>query len=810
MLLLQRVIPMKKTATKFSPLVFCFLIASRSLLAQSGPEPEVRKAIPITEPTIPSSGDTAGDIRIAPITSTDPAQIKESQFALADGFYQRKEYEIACIEFQKFLQMSAPGDSHRDQALFHLAEAYRSLDKSLEAQATYQQLLKENSSGDIAASASYRVGEYYHTKKELKKGIEAFSQAAQLSKNVTIQNAARYQEGLCHDELGDQEKAATLFDEISKTTEDKTTRATAMMLSANEDEKLGHLEKALKSYLTISSDSPPKVAAEALAKAGMISTQLKDKQQARQLFEKAADLKDSDPWNSIAALGIMRLAYEEKNYQKVLERSPQGIASSNVEECSQALFLTSQAERQLGHFQKALELDDRLLKEFSGSESAHDAAFTRLLLLQSLKDPSLLAQVNDFILTTSDPHQKAQAALLQAETFFQQGDYAPAAKAYAMVKESDLSSPLKADAAYKEAWSLQHLGDATSALGAYITFLTTYPDSPVAPDALIQRAYLEQKQNDLGAALADYSRFLEKYPQAPECELVLQQKALVQRTQQDNPGMVATFQQFLAAYRKSAGAAEANYWIGWNSFEEKNYQAAIPFLEKAKQLDAKKFGEKAGLRLLLCHYYSEQLELAVRDAGGLPPSAIPGEVSRWIGLKSYERGDLDQTELFLNRVIARNDPNLITRDVVMALAETLVKKGKYNAAKAPAGKALDLASDPVTRAAAILTLAKIEQGLGNYSKADSLAREALLLQPEGRVNMEGRFLMGDLLLAQHHEEEAARAYMAISLLTEDPTIAPRALRKAAEAYRRANNDLESQKALQELKQRFPTQVKREE
>ena len=315
---------------------------------------------------------------------------------------------------------------------------------------------------------------------------------------------------------------------------------------------------------------------------------------------------------------------------------------------------------------------------------------------------------------------------------------------------------------------------------------------------------------DLGAALADYSRFLEKYPQAPECELVLQQKALVQRTQQDNPGMVATFQQFLAAYRKSAGAAEANYWIGWNSFEEKNYQAAIPFLEKAKQLDAKKFGEKAGLRLLLCHYYSEQLELAVRDAGGLPPSAIPGEVSRWIGLKSYERGDLDQTELFLNRVIARNDPNLITRDVVMALAETLVKKGKYNAAKAPAGKALDLASDPVTRAAAILTLAKIEPGLGNYSKADSLAREALLLQPEGRVNMEGRFLMGDLLLAQHHEEEAARAYMAISLLTEDPTIAPRALRKAAEAYRRANNDLESQKALQELKQRFPTQVKREE
>ena len=176
------------------------------------PEPEVRKAIPITERTISSPADATGDIRIAPMTSNDPAKIKEAQLAMADGFYQRKEYEIACVEFQKFLQMTVPGDFHRGQALFHLAEAYRSLDKSLEAQATYQQLLRENSSGDIAASASYRTGEYYHTKKELKKGIEAFSQAAQLSKNITIQNAARYQQGLCHDELGDQEKAASLFD----------------------------------------------------------------------------------------------------------------------------------------------------------------------------------------------------------------------------------------------------------------------------------------------------------------------------------------------------------------------------------------------------------------------------------------------------------------------------------------------------------------------------------------------------------------------------------------------------------------------
>ena len=793
---------MKRVATSSLLFFYCCVI-SRLLSVATEAEPQIRKAIPLNEPTATTTQEVSSDIRIAPIVSNDPVKIREAQLAVAEGFYQRKEYDLASLEFQKFLQSSTLGEAHRDQVLFHLAEAYRWNKKNIEAQATYQQLLRETPSGEIAGLAAYHIGEYYRRQKEFQKAIEAFSQAAQLSNSITIKNAARYQEAFCHDALGEQEKAALLFDEVSKTTDDKTTRAAALMLAADEDEKLGHTEKAQHSYLEISSESPPQIAAEALLKAGMISTRLKDNKQALQLFEKAADLKEGGAWSSVAALGIMKIAYEEKDDQKVVMRSPQALASSNSEEVAQALFLTSQSERRLGHLQKALEFNQRILKEFAGTESAHDAAFLHLLLLQSLKDPSLLKELNNFMITTSDPHQKGQALLLQAETEFQQGDYTSAAKAYHSVRESDLSPALKADAAYKEAWSLQQLGEITAALAAYSAFLTTYPEATAAADALIQHAYLKQKQGDLDASLADYSCFLEHYPHSPQCELVLQQKALVQGAKKENRAMTATFQQLLAAYPKSSATAEANYWIGWNSFEEKDYLKAIPFFEKAKQLNIKKFGEQAGIRLLLCHYYLQQPELAAHDTIGLPATTVPGEVLRWIGFKAQERGDLDQTEEFLNQVVARHDPNLTTRDVVMALAETLIKKKKYSAARAPAAKALDLATDPATRAAAILALAQIEHGLGNESKAESLNREALLLQPEGPLNMEGRLLMGDLLLAQHHEEEAARAYMAIALLTEDKTIAPRALRKAAEAYRHANKNLESQKALKELKQRFP-------
>jgi len=45
--------------------------------------------------------------------------------------------------------------------------------------------------------------------------------------------------------------------------------------------------------------------------------------------------------------------------------------------------------------------------------------------------------------------------------------------------------------------------------------------------------------------------------------------------------------------------------------------------------------------------------------------------------------------------------------------------------------------------------------------------------------------------------------MTLSVLTDDPSITPRALQKGAEAYRLANNKSEAEKALAELHQRYP-------
>jgi Uncharacterized protein conserved in bacteria len=68
-------------------------------------------------------------------------------------------------------------------------------------------------------------------------------------------------------------------------------------------------------------------------------------------------------------------------------------------------------------------------------------------------------------------------------------------------------------------------------------------------------------------------------------------------------------------------------------------------------------------------------------------------------------------------------------------------------------------------------------------------------------------LSGEIDFARGDYDGAARAFMTVAVLYNDSSVTPRALRRAAEAYRKANNDSEAGKALKELEQRFPDTVK---
>jgi TolA-binding protein len=310
-----------------------------------------------------------------------------------------------------------------------------------------------------------------------------------------------------------------------------------------------------------------------------------------------------------------------------------------------------------------------------------------------------------------------------------------------------------------------------------------------------------QQNKEYDAALKDFDSIIDAYPAAPERELALQQKALVLGQQEDYKGMTAAFRKLLEDYPKSSAGGQANFWIGWAAFEDKDYKSAIESLEAARKLDPAQYGERATLRIILCYYYLQDRPALTRTIAENKGLNVPVEITRWLGRKSFEEGDFAAAERFLLPVL--KDSKNVDPAVLIELAEAQIQLGKTREAAPVVAQYLETAREPYSRARGLQAKAGVLLGKKEFEEAEKLCDESLLLQPEGRLNAEGRLLSGEIYYARGDYDGAARAFMTVALLYDDSSVTPRALQRAADAYRKANNELEAEKALQELQQRFP-------
>src|SRR5258708_16428668 len=116
---------------------------------------------------------------------------------------------------------------------------------------------------------------------------------------------------------------------------------------------------------------------------------------------------------------------------------------------------------------------------------------------------------------------------------------------------------------------------------------------------------------------------------------------------------------------------------------------------------------------------------------------------------------------------------------------------------------LQLVTDPADRARAFVALSAAQLGAKQYDDATKSAEQAMTLQPEGRLNAEARLAMGDVESGRGNYENAAKSYLSVAVLYEDPDVTPLALEKAYMAFHQSGNEPQANKTLTELRTRFP-------
>ena len=747
----------------------------------------------------PAEG-TPSDNGLSPAPAESVPGMDRSLVA-ANGFFRRKMYDMAVYEYEKFL-IAEPNAQGRDGALFRLGESHRFLGNGGAARDAYQRLLAETHEGEFAGSAAYRLGEIDYADGNFGAALDMFGKAEANAASPEVKLTAIFYEANALDKLNRRPEAAAQFAKIAKIEGENPYRDTALFYLAEQSATAGHKQEAFDAYAKLAKDAEkPDMKAESMVKAAALAAELGHEDAAKKLFDEALAMPAIGDWSGVAKLGVMRLAYEAGRYKEVVAASEKGLTDLPADALPEALLITANSQRQLGDSKKALELYDRIMTQYPTSDAASQARFQRLVCLEATGSGELGKQLDDFLAVSTNSRERAQAMLLKAEMLFKNGDYAGAAPLYAKVLTSSLPARLITAARYKLGWCQLQLGQPDAAAQTFSDFIAQNPKSDLVPAALTQRALALQQKKNYDAALRDFDRVITDFPKAKEREAALQQKALILGQLGKYDDMAKVFAQLLEEFPKSKGAGQAGYWIGWQAFEKKDYPTAIAHLKKARKLDPKAFGDRATLRIVTAYYNQQDRAAVAAEAENAKVESLPAEVLVWLGTKDYEDGDYKNAEKYLAPVAARGAA--ASPDALLALSKARLAQQKYEAARESIQQYLTEARDPLSRARGLLASAEVSLGTGNYEDANKLVEEAQLLQPEGHYNGEARLLAGEVLMQRGDYNGAARAFMTISVLYDDPEVTPQALDRAAAAYRKAGNATEAEKALAERAQRYP-------
>lgn len=760
----------------------------------------VASPVEVQSVSTPAVLDDPQNIRIAP-SGGAPSQ-SDSALNRANNLYARKLYDLAIPEYEAFL-VAEPNASSRDGALFRLAECHRMAGNAAASRAAYEKLVMQFQTGEFAAAGAYRLGEILAKENLHQPASIQFDLAAREAKEPGIRLAAAYFAGRSFEAINQGQSAEDRYRAVVATEGDNPYRENAALALAAIQLKQGKKQAALETCEFLANTSPtPDVASRSALQAARLAGELGFTAKALQLFDKAASGTQDSTIKSEAIVAALRLRYDTGDFRGITLMG--GAIEKDLPPSARpdALGILAAAWRRVGDDGQAKRVYDRIVTE-SPNAASSEVRYQRLLSLYATKDPELVAEVDRFLGTSSDPKQTASASLLKAEALFQKPDYAAAAKAYApLVENASLKPEQRSAALYKLAWALDASGDNAGAIRAYTAFAEKYPSDKLAATSVLQRGLARQKSLAHSESLADFEEVINRFQFSKEVEIALLQKALTLGQLKKYPEMAAAFEDLLKRYPNSAAAAQANFWLGWVAFENKDYKGAIDLLDKARLLDSKNYSDRATLRILLAQYQLQDRAAAASEADSFKGGTIPAEVAIWLAQGHIEDKKYAKAEKLLAPLLKSS--TTVTPDAWVLMSDAKLALAKHDEASQAADKAISVAQNPSAQARAYLAKATAEIALRRAASARQAVDQALFLQPEGKLNAEARLASGEVFFLEQDYESAARAFMAVSILVDDSKLTPKALRRAADAYRRSFKDAEADAAMKELAERFPT------
>jgi TolA-binding protein len=734
------------------------------------------------------------------------------EFEKAQLLYSQGQYAAALDEFSLVVK-NHPNDPRREEALFRIAECYRLLNQSRDAQAAYQHFIATCPGSLFRPLAQLRLGIQLAQSGAHAEAVPHLAVAMEKGDPAT-RVSAKYYLGYCHTQSGKASTGRVLLEELLRdnaATGYKSVAARQLAQSYEKDEKFAD---ALRTWSVVLATTDNKaLQACAAARGGWAALQLKNGKEAETLFETCRRLQDTGNWRVLANTGLARLYLGQKRHEDFLglvaQEKNEFLASARAE----ILFGTATAQFELKKYAEAAESFGQFAKEFPKSPALAQAAYRRLVARWHVNAASVEADAPSFLKDHGQSPLAPSVEFLYAGRLSAIKEFARALPYWKRLAESQPKNLPVNVILFECARALEASKKWIEAAEWYNQFLAKFPSDERALQARVRLAAAWQNAGQDSTAIGCWDKVRELAPPgSTERQTALEQLGLLHGKNGNKAQMAAAFTELLAQYPGTKLRPLAEYSTGAWAFERKDYDRALAALGAARKLDSAAWFFPATERLALiafeqknaarlAQYLGEYDELRLKQNPGAP--RLPASLYYWLGEVREKEAKNVEAAAFFAAVTNHPQADALATMAYWRLAECQRAARNFTAAivnyEAYRKRLPKMADAPEV----LVALAQANLGAGNHDKARQLAEQAMLHDLDDKWNAAARLVVGEVYFQTGAYADAAKAFTALGLLYDDPVLTPQAMHRAAQAYEKAGNAASAIEWRSKLKKKYP-------
>ena len=739
-----------------------------------------------------------------------PALEPQEQMQFADGLFTRGMWDVALKEYQVYLDRYAdrPG---AEAARYRMGECYRALGKTAEAEQAYLQAYNSPVGGEYRFRAGRR-------RTELMEQAGRHDEAIQLLKALLAENppaelgaACRYALGSALEKADRKTEAAEAYDAVLQQYPGTSFVSYAALALAGLIRTQSNGQERVESLFqtAASNAAAPRVGAEAWFQLGDVYFRQKQYEKSARAYEKLAALYPGDERVPQSRLQMAWAFYHAGLYAETLKLCGETATRPGAEKGEEWLYLKANSERQLLKNEEAAATYAQLLEKFPQGDLSDNAAYERALTFYKMgKFPEAIQQARALTLT---PRIEKDVYWLLGESYSAVKDDTNAVQYYRLLVDHFPTADLAGDALYQLASLLEKKGDPVQAAEWFGKLTTDFPRHELAAQALFMAASCLGRAEKREQAAAQWAKLIADYPQSKFVEEALYQKAMVEIYLRRDAQSLATLGDLLERFPKGRFVADARFCTGAMLEEAgKTEQAEIEYRRALKAEPSEDLRARVQFRLALVLQRRGTSDESADLLQGLIPGAsrvpfTPG-LLEWLADYRLGRQDFVKATEAADALTARAT-NDVWRQIGWCLqGKALQGQGQTEPARLVFERVVGLDLKSQAAAEANLRLGTMALAAAEPAKAkDYFDRAAELAVSDTLLPIRAQAYAGlaRALKAQGDLAGAARHFLSVAVLFDDPTLAPECLYEAAEALRQSGKAEESAKIAKELQERYP-------